>query len=97
MGTYGTRRWSTRINDAGLDRLQVSVDGVHPNEVTVKVLKPLRKKLETIAKHAKFQVTLNGMIGSAPAGEALEVVAFAQATGCALAFSSSTTDMASSR
>jgi len=77
--------WNERmvhaLNDAGLDRRQVSVDGVHPNDVTKKVLKPLRKKLETIAKHARFQVTLNGVIGSAPAGEAMEVVAFAQATG----------------
>jgi MoaA/NifB/PqqE/SkfB family radical SAM enzyme len=69
------------LNEAGLDRLQVSVDGVTPNDVTVKVLKPLRKKLETIAAHARFQVTLNGVIGSAPAGEALEVVEFAKAHG----------------
>lgn len=69
------------LNEAGLDRLQVSVDGVTPNEVTKKVLKPLRKKLETIAAHAKFRVTLNGVIGSAPAGEATQVVAFAKAIG----------------
>jgi MoaA/NifB/PqqE/SkfB family radical SAM enzyme len=69
------------LNDAGLDRLQVSVDGVTPNDVTIKVLKPLRKKLEVIAKHAKFRVTLNGVIGSAPAGEALQVVEFAKSNG----------------
>jgi MoaA/NifB/PqqE/SkfB family radical SAM enzyme len=69
------------LNAAGLDRLQISVDGVTPNDVTKKVLKPLRKKLETIAKHAKFRVTLNGVIGSAPAGEALQVVEFAKAQG----------------
>jgi MoaA/NifB/PqqE/SkfB family radical SAM enzyme len=66
------------LNDAGLDKLQISVDGVTPNDVTVKVLKPLRKKLETIAKHAKFKVTLSGVIGSAPPGEALQVVEFAK-------------------
>ena len=66
------------LNEAGLDRLQISVDGVTPNDVTIKVLKPLRKKLETIARHAKFRVTLSGVIGSAPPGEALEVVAFAK-------------------
>jgi len=69
------------LNDAGLDRLQISVDGVTPNDVTVKVLKPLRKKLETIAKYAKFRVTVSGVIGSAPAGEALEVVEFATQHG----------------
>jgi len=66
------------LNDAGLDRLQISVDGVTPNDVTIKVLKPLRKKLLTIARHAKFRVTLSSVIGSAPPGEALEVVAFAK-------------------
>ena len=69
------------LNEAGLDRLQISVDGVTPNDVTIKVLKPLRKKLETIARHARFRVTLNSVIGSAPPGEALEVVAFAKQHG----------------
>jgi MoaA/NifB/PqqE/SkfB family radical SAM enzyme len=69
------------LNAAGLDRLQISVDGVEPNDVTVKVLRPLRKKLETIARHAKFRVTLNSVVGSAPAGEALEVVEFAKRHG----------------
>lgn len=70
-----------KLNDAGLDDLQISVDGVHTNDVTIKVLKPLRKKLETIAKHAKFRVTLSGVIGSAPSGEASEVIRFAKDHG----------------
>ena len=70
-----------QLNDAGLDDLQVSIDGVQPNDVTIKVLKPMRKKLEAIAKHAKFRVTLNSVIGSAPAGEPAEVVAFAKEQG----------------
>jgi len=69
------------LNDAGLDDLQVSVDGVTPNDVTIKVLKPLRKKLEVIAAHAKFRVTLNAVIGSAPPGEAIEALAFAREQG----------------
>jgi len=69
------------LNQAGLDDLQVSVDGVVPNESTVKVLKPLRAKLEMLARLAKFRVTLNAVIGSAPAQEAVEVIAFAQAQG----------------
>src|ERR1700690_2357021 len=55
------------LNLAGLDDLQVSVDGVLPNQSTVKVLKPLRAKLEALARVAKFRVTLNAVIGSAPA------------------------------
>ena len=69
------------LNDAGLDELQVSVDGVHPNDTTIKVLKPLRKKLEALARHAKFKVTMSGVIGSAPPGEAVEVLEFAKAHG----------------
>jgi MoaA/NifB/PqqE/SkfB family radical SAM enzyme len=69
------------LNQAGLDDLQVSVDGVVPNQNTVKVLKPLRAKLEALARAAKFRVTLNAVIGSAPAPEAIEVIAFAQTQG----------------
>jgi MoaA/NifB/PqqE/SkfB family radical SAM enzyme len=67
-----------KFNEAGLDDLQVSIDGVTTNDTTIKVLKPLKKKLETIAKHAKFRVTLNSVVGSAPPGEAIEVIAFAR-------------------
>lgn len=70
-----------KLNAAGLDDLQVSVDGVMPNDVTVKVLKPMRKKLEALAKHAKFRVTMSGVVGSAPPGEAVQVLEFAKAHG----------------
>lgn len=70
-----------KLNAAGLDDLQVSVDGVQPNEVTVKVLKPMRKKLEALAKHARFRVTMSGVVGSAPPGEAVQVLEFAKAHG----------------
>jgi MoaA/NifB/PqqE/SkfB family radical SAM enzyme len=70
-----------KLNEAGLDELQVSIDGVVPNDVTVKVLRPLRKKLEAVVRAAKFKVVLNGVIGSAPASEAMEVVKFARDNG----------------
>jgi MoaA/NifB/PqqE/SkfB family radical SAM enzyme len=69
------------LNDAGLTDMQISVDGVNPNAVTVKTLKPLRKKLELLAEKATFKVVMSGVIGSAPAEEALEVVDFAKAHG----------------
>jgi MoaA/NifB/PqqE/SkfB family radical SAM enzyme len=70
-----------KLSEAGLDDLQISIDGVTPNDVTVKVLKPLRKKLEAVIRAAKFRVTLNAVVGSAPPEEALEVVAYAQEHG----------------
>jgi MoaA/NifB/PqqE/SkfB family radical SAM enzyme len=69
------------LNAAGLDDMQVSVDGVEPNDVTVKVLKPLRPKLEMLARTAKFRVTLSGVIGSSSSREVLEVIAFAKSHG----------------
>lgn len=69
------------LNAAGLHEMQISIDGVKPNDVTVKVLKPLRKKLETVAKEANFKVVLNSVIGSAPPEEVLEVIDFACENG----------------
>lgn len=69
------------LNKAGLDHLQVSVDGVNPNDVTVKVLKSLRPKLDVLARVAKFEVTLSGVVGSTPAAEVREVMAYAKAKG----------------
>ncbi len=67
------------MNAGGLTDLQISVDGVAPNETTSKTLKPLRKKLELLAARARFDVVMSGVIGSAPSAEALEVIAFAKA------------------
>ena len=66
------------LNAAGLDHLQVSVDGLEPNDVTMKTLKPLRAKLEVLARVARFQVTLSGVIGSTEADDVMEVVNFAK-------------------
>lgn len=67
------------LNAAGLDDLQISIDGVAPNDVTVKTLKPLRSKLEELSRLAKFRVTINGVVGSTASEEVLEVIAFAKA------------------
>jgi MoaA/NifB/PqqE/SkfB family radical SAM enzyme len=70
-----------RLNEAGLTDLQISVDGVNRNATTVKVLEKLRGKLLELAKRARFEVVVSGVIGSAPPEEALEVVRFARANG----------------
>ncbi len=70
-----------KLNDAGLQELQISIDGVKPNDVTVKVLKPLRKKLEAVARVAKFKVVLSSVLGSSNVDETLEVVKFARDNG----------------
>jgi len=53
-----------RLNRAGLDYLQISIDNVLPDEVSKKSLKVLDRKLEWLAEHAEFEVTINSVLGS---------------------------------
>ncbi|MCS6874034.1 MAG: radical SAM protein [Pyrinomonadaceae bacterium] len=53
-----------KLNDAGLDYLQISIDNVNPDEVSKKSLKVLDKKLVNLKKYAKFKVNINSVIGS---------------------------------
>src|SRR3954470_10432531 len=43
-----------RLNDAGLEWLQISIDNVNPDDVSKKSLKVLDKKLQMLAEHADF-------------------------------------------
>jgi MoaA/NifB/PqqE/SkfB family radical SAM enzyme len=52
-----------RLNDAGLDHLQISIDNVTPDEVSKKSLKVLDRKLELLAEHAIFHVNINSVVG----------------------------------
>src|SRR5947207_8760507 len=52
-----------RLNRAGLDHLQISIDNVMPDEVSKKSLKVLDKKLEMLAEHATFHVNINSVVG----------------------------------
>src|SRR5579872_864871 len=53
-----------RLNRAGLEYLQISIDNVQPDDVSKKSLKVLDKKLELLAEHADFQVNINSVLGS---------------------------------
>ncbi len=53
-----------RLNRAGLDYLQISIDNVTPDETSKKSLKVLDRKLEWLAGHAEFAVTVNSVLGS---------------------------------
>jgi MoaA/NifB/PqqE/SkfB family radical SAM enzyme len=52
-----------RLNDAGLEHLQISIDNVTPDEVSKKSLKVLDKKLQLLAEHADFHVNINSVVG----------------------------------
>src|SRR5271170_3228969 len=53
-----------RLNRAGLEWLQISIDNVNPDEVSKKSLKVLDRKLELLAEHADFHVNINSVVGS---------------------------------
>ena len=52
-----------RLNRAGLEWLQISIDNVTPDDVSKKSLKVLDKKLELLAEFADFHVNINSVVG----------------------------------
>src|SRR5437762_366521 len=52
-----------RLNEAGLEHLQISIDNVKPDDVSKKSLKVLDKKLQVLAEHAEFHVNINSVVG----------------------------------
>jgi MoaA/NifB/PqqE/SkfB family radical SAM enzyme len=52
-----------KLNRAGLDHMQISIDNVMPDEVSKKSLKVLDKKLQLLAEHAEFHVNINSVLG----------------------------------
>ena len=49
-----------RLNRAGLDHMQISIDNIDPDEVSKKSLKVLDKKLQMLAE---FHVNINSVVG----------------------------------
>jgi MoaA/NifB/PqqE/SkfB family radical SAM enzyme len=52
-----------RLNRAGLDHMQISIDNVNPDDVSKKSLKVLDKKLQMLSEHAEFHVNINSVVG----------------------------------
>src|SRR3989440_891398 len=69
------------LNQAGLQEMQISIDGVNGNDTTQKVLTNLKKRLQWLCDHARFQVIVSAVIGACPPEEAEEIVSFASAMG----------------
>lgn len=72
-----------RLNAAGLDHMQISIDNVMPDEVSKKSLKVLDAKLRMLAEHADFHVNINSVVGGgiADPNDALTVSERALALG----------------
>jgi MoaA/NifB/PqqE/SkfB family radical SAM enzyme len=52
-----------RLNRAGLDHMQISIDNVMPDAVSKKSLKVLDAKLRMLSEHADFHVNINSVVG----------------------------------
>lgn len=62
-GYYFTPARIERLNKAGLEYLQISIDNVEPDEVSQKSLRLLDKKLRFLSEHAEFHININSVIG----------------------------------
>jgi len=63
-GFYLNKERTERLNEAGLEHLQISIDNVVPDEVSKKSLKTLDGRLVMLSKYAVFQVNINSVLGS---------------------------------
>ena len=63
-GYYLSPERIRRLNDAGLDFLQISIDNVEPDEVSLKSLRLLEPKLRWLAEQAEFGVNINSVVGA---------------------------------
>ncbi|HKP13457.1 MAG TPA: radical SAM protein [Blastocatellia bacterium] len=52
-----------KLNRAGLEYMQISIDNINPDEVSKKSLRLLDKKLQWLSKLAEFKVNINSVIG----------------------------------
>ncbi|HEX6839136.1 MAG TPA: radical SAM protein [Polyangia bacterium] len=69
------------LGDAGLQELQLSLDGVHANSTTEKVLDRLHKRLGWLREHARFRVTVSGVVGACPADEVQQIIDTVESMG----------------
>ena len=58
-----TEKRIRRLNSAGLEFFQISIDNVNPDETSMKSLKVLDAKLVLLSRFAEFGVSVNSVIG----------------------------------
>ena len=58
-----TRDWVERFNAAGLQGMQISIDNLKPDDISMKSLASVEGKLALLAEHARFKVNVNSVLG----------------------------------
>jgi len=82
-GFLMTKKSIEGMNEAGLQEMQISIDGVKPDAVSKKTLKSLIGRLKLLSEHARFHVNINSVLGISEerTHDALEVAETAKALG----------------
>ncbi|MEY4168809.1 MAG: radical SAM protein [Blastocatellia bacterium] len=62
-GYYMTRENIAKLNRAGLEYLQISIDNVTPDKVSQKSLKVIDRYLRYLSEDASFHININSVIG----------------------------------
>jgi MoaA/NifB/PqqE/SkfB family radical SAM enzyme len=62
-GYYLSPERIRRLNEARLDYLQISIDNIEPDEISMKSLRLLEPKLKWLAEHAEFGININSVVG----------------------------------
>jgi len=58
-----SRKRIKTLNDAGLQGIQISIDNLEADEVSMKSLHSVESKLKLLAEHASFKVNINSVLG----------------------------------
>ncbi len=58
-----SKDWIQRLNAAGLQGMQISIDNLEPDEVSMKSLHSVEGKLSLLAQFACFKVNVNSVLG----------------------------------
>ena len=62
-GFHLSKKWIERLNEAGLQGMQISIDNLEPDDVSMKSLSSVQGKLALLQKHAQFKVNVNSVLG----------------------------------
>jgi MoaA/NifB/PqqE/SkfB family radical SAM enzyme len=58
-----SRGWIESLNAAGLQGMQISIDNLQPDAISMKSLSSVERKLELLARYAEFRVNINSVLG----------------------------------
>ena len=75
------------LNRSGLDRMQISIDNVQPDSVSMKSLRVLDQKLRWLSQYAEFQVHIHSVVGAGTAKPADALAIARRATRLGIGYS----------